>query len=159
VARKAPPRDRYKSYPRAKEFELKDQFKNPHAFALPREKVTVLMFGDRKGSDYAEPWTEALWDRYKERISMEGVGVGRWIPIIERPLIRLLIRRATDYPIMLDWKGKVAKTYYFQRKQLNLFVIEPGGGIVRKLVGPPTAENIRIVCQVIDRLLEDFGPE
>ena len=61
----------YSDCPRAVEFVLKDQFKEPHAFTLPAPKVTVLVFGDRKCSDDATPWSDALWKRYKDRIQYE----------------------------------------------------------------------------------------
>ena len=152
-------REHFKAYPRAAAFELHDQFKTPCSFSFPRDRITVLMFADRKASDYAEPWAQKLWDTYKDRIDMQGVGVGRWIPFFERPLIRMLVRKATDYSIMLDWKGKVADQYYYQRNEFCVHVIEPGGGIVRTVAGPPDQRNVAMVCATVDRLLDVFAPD
>ncbi len=149
-------REQFKDCPWATPFELRDQFKEPYSFTIPRERVTVLMFADRAASDHAEPWVNKLWDIYGERIDMEGVGVGRWIPFFTRPVIRMLVRKATDHPIMLDWNGNVAKEYRYERHKFILHIIEPGGRVVRTLSGPPTEENVDTVCKEIDRLLEIF---
>jgi len=145
----------YSDCPRAVEFVLKDQFKEPHAFTLPAPKVTVLVFGDRKCSDDATPWSDALWKRYKDRIQYEGVGVGRWIPFFERPIARMMIRKATDFPIALDWNGKVAKKYRYLYKHINVFIIEPNGRIVRTVVGSPTTGNLDQVFETVDKLLSE----
>ncbi len=138
---------------KAEEFELEDQFKKPHALTFPREKVTVLMFADIISARQAEKWAYALYARYGERITMEGVGAGRFVPSWQRPIIRFILRRITSYPIMLDWKGPVSRTYNYQAKKVNLFVIDPGGTIVLKVIGRATPDRLNQVFSTLDGLL------
>lgn len=148
------PEKTIKDRPKAPPFELKDQFKKPRSITFPRDRVTVLMFADRRSARQAEKWVGALYDRYENRILYEGVGVGKSVPRWERPVICFILRRVTPEPIMLDWNSAIATTYDFQRRRLNLFVVDPAGGIVLKTFGPKTEEAAKHVFDAIDALLD-----
>lgn len=88
---------------KAKSFSLKDQFGNSHELKFPREKITVLAFADRSGSDQLEGWIRPLYQRYREKIDIYGVAELSAVPMIARGFVRSVIRKSSNYPIMLDW--------------------------------------------------------
>lgn len=135
-------------------FELNDQFNKPRTVKFPPEKITVLMFANRKSARQGEKWGTVLWERYEYAIAMEGIGVGTSVPNWEQAVIRFLIRQATEVPIMLDWDGRIAKRYGFDKEALNVIVINKKGRIVLKLVGKATGENQKKVFGVLDGLLK-----
>ena len=143
----------------AEPFELEDQFKNTHKLAVPPEKVTVLMFADRRSALQARPWVEALYNRYKERVALEGVGVGRGVPRWERGLICFLVRQATPSPVMFDWKGDIGRRYGYVRKSVNVLIIDSNGIIVSKTVGEKTPERFEEVCAALDELVVQNSKE
>ena len=134
-------------------FELNDQFNKPRSVKFPREKITVLMFANRKSALQGRRWGTVLWNRYGNRIVMEGVGVGNSVSKWQQGVIRFLIRQATDIPIMLDWDGKIGRRYAFEGAALNVVVIDVDGTISFKLVGKATKENCATVYTAIDSLL------
>jgi len=138
----------------AKSFELSDQFKKSWTVKFPRKKVTVLLFANRRSARQGEKWGNALWNRYEDRIAMEGIGVGKSVPKWERSIVRFLIRRVTDVPILLDWDGRVGDDYDFQKEALNLVVVDKEGFIVFKFVGKPTEDNRTAFFNVLDALVK-----
>ena len=114
----------------------------------------MFFFADRRSARKAEQWVYPLYDRYKERIAYEGIGVGKGAPRWERPIIRFILRRITSSPLLLDWKGKVGKAYGYEAKQPNIFVVAPDGAILLRVVGTATPERLAQVFGTLDRALE-----
>jgi len=139
---------------KAQEFKLEDQFRKIHHVTFPRTKPTVLIFADRRSARRAEKWVSPLYDRYKERIIIEGGGVGKSVPRWERSVIRFLLRKITPYPILLDWKGDVGRLYEFRYKHANVYIIEPGGAIALQIVGKATPERIEQAFTALDALVD-----
>lgn len=138
---------------KAPDFELKDQYDNRAAYRFPKQKVSVLTFGDRKGSEQIEGWVRPLWDRYQTRIDQQGVAVLTAVPFFARGIVRGIFKSKVKYPVLLDWTGSVAQSYGYRSGKANLYVIDREGQIVLKVVGPATPADLQKVCAQIDRIL------
>lgn len=134
-------------------FELKDQYDKLEKFQFPNNKVTVLTFGDRKGSTQIESWVRPLWDRYQDRIDQKGIAVLSSVPSFARGLVRKIFRSQVNYSVLLDWKGDVSKAYRYQGGSANLYVIDKSGRIILKLTGEANEQQLNRVFRQIDGML------
>lgn len=137
----------------APHFELKDQYDKSASYKFPKQKVTVLTFGDRKGSEQIEGWVKPLWDRYQTRIDQQGVAVLTSVPFFARGFVRSIFKSKVKYPVLLDWKGDVAKAYSYQNGKANVYVIDRNGQIIMKLTGAANQTELNRLFARIDALL------
>jgi len=134
-------------------FELKDQYNKEASYRFPRKKITVLAFGDRKGAEQIEGWVRPLWEKYQDRIDQQGIAVLSGVPRLARGMVRMIFRTQIKYPVLLDWKGDVSRAYGFSQGAANLYVIDPGGNVVFKTVGPADEGRLDEVFRQIDPLI------
>ncbi len=138
---------------KAADFDLKDQFDKSASHRFPKQKITVLAFGDRKGSEQIEGWVRPLWDRYQTKIDQQGVAVLSSVPFFARGVVRGVLKSKVKHSVLLDWTGKVSKAYGCSGGKANLYVIDREGSIVLKLTGAATPAELQKVFAQIDRLL------
>ena len=137
----------------ASDFALRDQYNQLSNYRFPAERVTVLIFGDRKGSEQIEGWVRPLWDRYQARIDQRGVAVLSSVPAMVRGLVRTIFRSQVKYSVLLDWKGEVSQAYGYQNGRANLVLIDRQGRIVLRLHGAAEAASLGQLFTRIDQLL------
>lgn len=138
---------------RAQEFELRDQHDRALAYRFPRKKVSVLTFGDRKGSAQVEGWVRPLYQRYQSRIDIHGVAVLSSVPSFARGIVRRLFLRQVRYPVLLDWQGEVSHAYGYQSDRATVVVIDRGGRVVYRAAGSASPAEMSRICESIDGLL------
>jgi hypothetical protein len=138
---------------KATAFELKDQYNQVSSYRFPKAKLTILIFGDRKGSEQIEGWVRPLWDRYQDRIDQKGVAVLSAVPSFMRPIIRTMFRSKVKYSVLLDWTGDVATAYAYQSGRANLILIDQQGRIVLRLLGPAGNDGLQQLYARIDPIL------
>ena len=132
--------------PRAAEFELKDQYGQALAYRFPNQQVNVLIFGDREGSAQIEGWVRPLYDAYQERVKIRGVAVLSSVPNLLRPVVRRIFKAQVKYSVLLDWDGDVSRSYRYQARKANVFVITRRGEVVAQLTGAATPLHVGLVC-------------
>lgn len=138
---------------RAMEFELQDQFGSRLAYRFPKDRVSVLTFGDRNGAAQIEGWVQPVHERYHDRVDLHGVAVLTSIPKLFHNYARGQFRKKMKYPVLLDFKGDVARGYGYEGDKANIFVIGRDGAVKLKLTGPATADGLNRVYAEVDRLL------
>jgi|NOAtaT_7_FD_contig_101_735573_length_3484_multi_2_in_0_out_0_4 hypothetical protein len=138
---------------RAVDFELRDQYNQLISYRFPKSKPTILIFGDRKGSEQIEGWVKPIWAQYQDRVDQRGVAVLSAVPSFMRGIIRSMFKSRVKYPVLLDWTGEVAKSYSYQSGQANLILIDQQGQIVLRLTGGVGKEGLQQLYARIDRLL------
>ncbi len=143
----------------AEPFELKDQFRDKHNLLFPAEKVVLLGFGDHHCGGDADAWYRPARERYGDKVQFYGIAALKELPLLWRPLVRLFLRRQSKDPVLLDWKNKVAKSYGFRPREMNLFVIDREGEVVLRLFGKATEEKRAAADKVIEALLAKTGGE
>ncbi len=135
------------------DFELKDQYDKTASYRFPKPKVTVLTFGDRKGSEQIEGWARPLWDRYQTKIDQQGVAVLTSVPFFARGIVRGIFKSNVKYSVLLDWTGSVSKSFGYQSGKANLYVINRDGQIVLTVTGAASQTELNKVFAQIDRML------
>ncbi len=143
---------------RAPAFILKDQHKTAHHYRFPRPKISMLLFADHAGSSQLENWIRPLYDRYQDTIHIDGVAELSSVPKLIRGMVRSAFRDRLTRPVMLDWSGEVSTDYHYESGKANLFVIDPNGHILLKVVGAMSDAKLERVQNAIDRQLNGHRP-
>ena len=150
--------DKLANNPQAVSFALKDQFGNELSFKFPREKVTVFAFADKNGSEQLEDWIRPLVERYcvkdADKIDVEGIAELSSVPGIAKGVVRNLIKKKSERPVMLDWNGEVSKSYNYEKDQANIILIDRQGNIIAREIGAASAAKLAKIYQEIDRMLK-----
>ncbi len=109
------------------DFELTDQDAKTRSYRFPKAKVTLMTVADHKGSDQLAPWIQALYDRYRKRIDIDGVADVSMIPELFHGMFREAFRKKLTYSVMLDWEG-VSESLAAELKPLGIKVtiVQPG---------------------------------
>jgi hypothetical protein len=136
-------------------FTLRDQFEATHSFTFPRLKPAVLGVADKKGSDQIEGWTHPLAERFGERIDIPGLADVSAVPRPLRGVVQSRFKKAIAHPVMLDWDGKVAGAFKYQKGQANVYLIAPDGRVLHHVAGPASAEKLAALSARIEALLSD----
>ncbi len=141
----------------AASFELKDQYDKQVVYRFPKTRITVLTFGDRKGSEQIEGWVRPLYSRYQERVEQYGVAVLNSVPALLRGVVRGMFKKKVRHSVLLDWKGDVAKSLNYQSKQANVVVVNRSGQVIYRTKGAATQAELQKLYQEVDRLLAEAG--
>ena len=136
----------------ASEFELKDQYEKTFTLKFPKDKATVLVFGDREGAKQIESWVRPLVEKYADKIDIQGVAELSAVPSLARGIVRRIMKNQVKYSVMLDWSGAVSKSYGYQKGKANLFVIDKRGGIVAEVEGAASAAELEKIYREINRV-------
>ncbi len=139
---------------KVKDFSLKDQFGNMLEYKFPREKVTVLAFGDKDGSDELEAWIRPIYDKYTDKLDIMGVAELSAVPAIARGIVRAMIKKKSKKAVMLDWDGKVSKDFKYEKKKANIFLIDKTGNLIVKQIGVADDAKLKTIYAEIDKLLK-----
>ncbi|MBN1270050.1 MAG: hypothetical protein JXB04_10700 [Kiritimatiellae bacterium] len=142
----------------ARGFELRDQFGRRHEVAFPGTRVSVLAFADRAGSEQLESWVRPLYERYRDAVDIRGVAKLAGVPAALHPMLRAVFRCRLDYPVMMDWTGKVSADYRYEAGEANVMVLSPDGRIEYRFNGRATPSELKACFARIDELLAAPGP-
>ncbi len=139
-------------------FALKDQFDEWRCVSVPSERVVVLVFADRVGSEQLEEWVIPLGERYGQRVDIHGVATLDEVPRILRPVVRAAFKLKIGYPVMLDWTGEISGQYAYEALLANVVVIEPSGRITHRVHGASSPERLKQFFEQVDALLDTSTP-
>jgi hypothetical protein len=142
-----------KSETKAENFTLEDQFGNKIGIKFPSNKVVILVFGDRKGSEQVEGWVRPLYEKYTDQVYIFGIAELSVVPWAVRPVVRTMIRSKSKTPVMLDWTGKVAKSYGCEKGKSNVFVVNKEGHVIEVKRGSANANALNSLYSVINSAL------
>lgn len=137
---------------RAAGFKLFDQYGKQYQIAFPREKVSVLVFADKRGSAQVEGWVRPLYERYKDRVLILGVAQLAGAPDALQPMLRSIFRRSVKYSVMMDWTGAVSRSYQYPGKDAMVVVIDRRGTILHRQTGKAEESALKASIRVIDSL-------
>ncbi len=116
-------------------FTLKNQNDASVAVSFPRDKVTVLIFGDREGAEQIEGWVRPMYNQFGDKIEVYGIAELSAVPRLARGVVRRIIKSKTKYSVLLDWSGAVSKAYGYQKGKANVVVIGKNGAVLGKRTG------------------------
>lgn len=134
----------------ASEFALKDQYNRSYNVSFPRDKVLILVFGDRKGSSQIESWVRPLYEKYNDGVDIYGVAELSAVPYLMQGVVRQIFKSQIRFSVMLDWSGKVSKSYNYQAGKANVIVINKKGEILFRQTGAATEGGLNKIYQMIN---------
>jgi hypothetical protein len=110
-------------------FELEDQFGNNYSEVNFLDKIVIIVGSDKKGSQYNEQWSFALYDSLKSMncendVSFLPVADLRGVPFFLRKMIKNKFPKEKNRWILLDWKGVFAESYQFQSESSNILLLD-----------------------------------
>ena len=144
--------------PKAAAFTLKDQFGNELSFKFPREKITIFAFADKNGSEQLETWIRPLAEKYSakyaDKLDIQGIAELSSVPGIAKGVVRNIIKKKSERPVMLDWNGEVSKSYSYQKDQANIVLVDRQGNIIARETGAADDDGLAKLYQAIDRELK-----
>jgi len=149
TATSAPNRD-----DKASTFTLSDQYGTRYQLEYPRDKITILVFADQRGSTQVDGWVRPLYERYKSSVSIHGVAQLSLVPRFLQPTLRAFFRRTIKFPVMLDWTGEVSRLYGYRGKQALVVVIDSQGTIFFSLKGKAKPDLLKQCYEQVDRQIE-----
>lgn len=134
----------------ASEFALKDQYNRSYNVRFPRDKVLILVFGDRKGSSQIESWVRPLYEKYADTVDIYGVAELSAVPSLMQGVVRQIFKSQIRFSVMLDWSGKVSKSYNYQSGKANVVLISKKGEILFRQTGAATEGGLNGIYQMIN---------
>ena len=134
------------------EFTLTDQDGQTRVVDYPRDKVTVFVVADQKGSAEIAGWIAPLYARYENRIEISGIAALPGIPPMFQCLFRREFKKRLTYPVMLDWSGDVARSFGYEKQRAELFVIGKDGRVALRQTGAANERALAEVFEAVDRL-------
>lgn len=113
-------------------FELEDQFGQRWSEADFAGRVAIVMAADREGSEFSQPWAEALSAAFEgelatQRVILAGVAHLRGVPFFIKGLVRGSFSKEPEEWVLLDWGGYWAEHYPFATEHMNLMIFAPDG--------------------------------
>jgi hypothetical protein len=134
------------------EFTLSDQDGQTRVVDYPREKVTVFVVADHKGSGEIAGWIAPLYQRYETGVEISGIAALPGIPPMFHGLFRREFKKRLTYPVMLDWSGDVARRFGYEKERAQLLVIGKDGRVALRQTGAANDRGLAEVFREIDRL-------
>ena len=134
------------------EFTLSDQDGQARVIDYPRDKVSVFVVADQKGSSELTGWIAPLYQRYGDRIEISGLAALPGIPPMFHGLFRREFKKRLTYPVMLDWSGDVARRFGYEQGHAQLLVIGKDGRVALRQSGAASERALAEVFREIDRL-------
>lgn len=134
------------------EFTLTDQDGQTRVVDYPRDRVSVFVVADQKGSGEIGGWIAPLYQRYEDRIEISGIAALPGIPAMFHGLFRREFKKRLAYPVMLDWSGDVARSFGYQKERAQLFVISREGRVAFSQTGAANERALAEAFAAIDRL-------
>jgi hypothetical protein len=106
-------------------FVLKDQYGKQASVGTPTSGWTVIVYGDREGSNYESNWTKGLKTIPNCRIVyaanlhsvpffMKGTVTGKFVG-------------PKKGPVLLDWEGQIGRAFGHTPSVANVYAFDPSG--------------------------------
>jgi hypothetical protein len=141
-------------------FEMEDQFGAVHSDEEYREQVVVVMAGDRKGARHTVAWGRAMIEAMDPSVNLSRVRYIqvadlKSVPSVGRKTVRKKFPQDETQWSLLDWQGRWAKTYDFEKKAANILVFDTSGNLLVHAHGKePDEAQARALADAIKTAVE-----
>ena len=111
------------------EFRIEDQFQVEHTHEEFAGQAVLLLWADRKGHEFVEPWKAALRAALAERLesgelNLRGVGHVQGAPFFAKGRIRKKFEHEPERWALLDWDGVFRAAYDPPAEQITLLLFD-----------------------------------
>lgn len=140
----------------APDFTLKDQYEQDFMLNKLKGQNVLLVVGDRKGSQYGGPYSEAVTRNVGSAVQIHTVSIAdlRAVPRFLRGFVKGKFQgNASDgkpkSSVELDWDGVIETQYGFAKEKTNIYLIDRNGILQYRAAGTGTAQELdELVRQV-----------
>jgi predicted transcriptional regulator len=140
---------------------LNDQYEHPFQLSDLHGSVTVLIDGDRTGSQFNGVWGSAVRSRYKSsgdrHVAVVFIAQLASVPAFMRGFVqKKFLGKDSAHPagrILLDWHGVVADRFGFRADVSNVYVIDREGVLRYKGSGKGVGADLDPVFHLVDEIL------
>ncbi len=132
-------------------FELPDQHDKEHRYHFPKANLSLLTVADQKGSAQVESWAKPVRERYGAKVDIDGVADMSAVPGFVRNMVTGQFKKRQQYPVMLDWTGKVCRQLGGPKGQAGILLIDREGRVLREWHGHATEGTLRELFATIDK--------
>lgn len=121
-------------------FKLKDQFDREFQERDFHHWILVLTGFDKSGSNYAEPWIQAIHDALVDneefyKVLLVAVADLRGIPFFLRGFVRGRFPDKRSRWVMMDWDGIFSKAYRLEPKVTNILIFDCSSNLIHQTSG------------------------
>lgn len=132
------------------DFELTDQYGREHRYHFPKPNLSLLTVADSKGSAQVESWAKPVRGRYGAKVDIDGVAEMSAVPGFLRGMVAGQFKKQQQYPVMLDWTGKVSRYLGCPKGQAGILLIDRDGRLLREWQGRATDALLSELFAAID---------
>jgi len=136
---------------KAADFTLQDQYEKTVSLKHFEGRTVVLIASDKEGKVQNSAWTNAIKDKYADRVAIQGVADVSSAPFFLKGKIRSDFKKDGD-SILLDWKGEVFRSYGLTKGAANVILIDKDGMIRHRTSGPASFEAVQELFKKIEAL-------
>jgi hypothetical protein len=121
-------------------FTLKDQYGNEKTVGAPSTEWTLLIYGDRVGSDYSSFWAKELKAMSLPHCRIVFAANLRSVPFfLKGTITNKFLAKGPDGknkgPILLDWEGQIGRVFGFTPSVANVYAFDPTGNMRARAAG------------------------
>ena len=143
---------------RAPDFTLSDQYDQKFTLSQFNGQIVLLLGCDRYGAEYASFWMQSVEQKYSGKMQILKIINGRGVPFFLKGRVKKALRVEVDGQripsILLDWKGKVFRSYGMRPKTCNLVLIDKSG-FIRHFQSVTIRDDVklRVLFKEIDKII------
>ena len=133
---------------RAPDFTLTNIFDSTFALSAPRAEAIVVIITEKDIGDFSTAWRDSLRQHVENPVFSTVLDMGD-VSRFLRPIARSRIRdKGTK--AFIDWDGEVSEAWRGEdRSQVYLYGVTTDNVVRFRVVGNPTAENVRRASEAI----------
>ncbi len=142
----------------APDFSINDQYDHPIQLSSYRGKPVLVIYGDRKGSDYMGAWVQAVRPELKaagvkiiQAANLKAVP-GFMQGFVKRKFLGKTANGQPSPPVILDWNGQIASAYGFRDSVTNVYLIDGRGVLKFSASGTGSPEEARPLAEAMKAL-------
>lgn len=142
----------------APDFSTNDQYDHPIQLSSYRGKPVLVIYGDRKGSDYMGAWVQSVRPELKaagvriiQAANLKAVP-GLMQGFVKRKFLGKTANGQSSPSVILDWNGQIASAYGFRDAVTNVYLIDARGVLRFSASGKGSPEEARALAEAINAL-------
>lgn len=142
-------------------FKIEDQFERVYTEKEYLESIVVIIGSDKDGSQYNGIWGNAIGDSLKNeknypQIKFLRIADLRGVPFFVKGFVKGKFPKDKTRWVLLDWKGRFAKTYDFAPASSNIVIVNRQGAVVYKAFGKePEQQKLAAICSELRKLMKE----
>jgi hypothetical protein len=138
---------------------LQTQYDSVVSLQAMRGNVVVLVYGDREGSRYMSSYVKAVRERWPaggaDAVRLIEAADLRGVPGVMKGYAKSRFRQPTSsgarrVPVVLDWRGDIARRFGATEKLANAYVLDEDGTFRWTDAGTGTPEQVAALLAAVE---------